>query len=160
MTAVSREAEQIQEQVFNHDKHYRALIGWMKRKKMTAYDLCQLFAVGSTVAHGIWNLYDTDEWPKHAGKYRAALIESALGEQWVSVKERLPDFKGRTTGWVPCEFWQEMNEQHFLGWYDPIQKQWLIAHPDYNHKDIEVYDVSHWKKRSVAPPPAEEGSIS
>jgi hypothetical protein len=64
-----RKPQALDEDVFNHDKHYAALVRWMKRKKMNAYDLCDLFAEGSTVAQEIWRLYDAEGWPRPAQTY-------------------------------------------------------------------------------------------
>lgn len=60
-------AENLDIHINNHEKHYRALIRWCisqakdkKRKyrpRGDAFDLCDLFCEGSTVAHAIWHKY-------------------------------------------------------------------------------------------------------
>jgi hypothetical protein len=52
--------EDLVQHVTDHNKHYWALVNWMKRKKMTANDLTHLFAEGHTVAHEIWRLFDVE----------------------------------------------------------------------------------------------------
>lgn len=61
------ESENLDKHINDHEKHYRALVRWCiywsenkKRKyrpRGDAFDLCDLFAEGSTVAHAIWEKY-------------------------------------------------------------------------------------------------------
>jgi hypothetical protein len=122
--------EDLRPDIFNHDKHYRALIGWMRRKKMTALDLCELFVEGSTVAYAIWKLYDVKVWPQPAQAYAA----SRAKERWISVQDRFPEREKHN--WVLVTDGNEWDVAL-------VVKGMLLG-----HRELEI---THWQPLPVPP---------
>jgi hypothetical protein len=78
--------DKLESNVFNHDKHYRGLVAWIKsRNKKKSRDamalmLGEMMAEGSTVAYALWGLYDVEDWPSPAEEYANKAISAAASE--------------------------------------------------------------------------------
>lgn len=61
-----RDEEIVREEMANHDKHYWALVQWLKRKRKGWGELANMIGEGSTVAKAIWDKYVDFDFTKSA----------------------------------------------------------------------------------------------
>jgi len=81
---------------------------------------------------------------------KRALAGPQNGQGWVRVDSgKLPVAHG--VGLAEIDFYVESTDRLYHGYYDPLFKEWHIAHTDDRHGIITAYDVTHWKE-SAAPP--------
>ena len=107
------------------------------------------------------SLENADKWTPTVNKGKIEYVEYAptLAPQneWIAVKERLPENQGDV---LVVAFWHE-RWQTMIGWLSDIEKKWRVITP---HGEREPGGVTHWMPLPAppdrCPPEGEEGDAN